>query len=54
MAGKMTMKTALKKVEKSAADKKRDARPGAPKEGSKADMASDRKQAKSMMKKKGY
>lgn len=47
----MKMKAALKKVEKSAADKKRDSRPGAPKEGSRGDMASDRKQAKSMMKK---
>ena len=52
-AKKMTMGQAMKRVEKSAADRKRDARPGAPKEGSKADMRSDRKQAKTMMR-KGY
>lgn len=50
MAGKLTMNGALKKVESSAADRKRDARPGAPKEGSKADMRSDRKQARGMLK----
>lgn len=49
-AKKMTMKTAMKKVESSREDMARDKRLGL-KEGSKKDMALDKAQAKRMMKK---
>jgi cell division protein YceG involved in septum cleavage len=47
---KMTMKSALKKVESSKEDKLRDKKLKI-KEGSKRDMATDKAQAKRMMKK---
>jgi hypothetical protein len=48
-ARKMTMKSAMKKVESSREDMMRDKRLGL-KEGSKKDMALDKAQAKRMMK----
>lgn len=47
---KMSMSTALKKVEKSKEDKVRDKKKGY-KEGSKADITADRAQAKRIIKK---